>query len=149
MPTPIRRHDTLPVIEAAPFTAHLHHVSATTRLGWPVLALAAGLDLPTAEPVWRGTTPTITEHTAQCLWRLGPDVRSALASSFVAGAPSAYRLRYLLRRGWLPPTLAHHLGLSLDELRSVLSGRRPTVSRLVDLQIEALTLIRRPTLRAA
>lgn len=153
-PTPtfidVEPHDEPPpFVDAAPFAAHLRHVSAGSSLAWPVVALSAEVDLTEAEGLWRGTITQISPGTARRLWAVGPDLRGRLQRRFVDSGPTTRRVRHLLRHGWLPPALAHSVGLSLDELRGLVAGTTPRVSRLLDLQIQALSYAKRPSIRAA
>lgn len=129
-------------VEAAPFAAHLRHICAITRLPWPVLALAAEVPLEWGDALVNGTKgrplQTFPIPLAERIMSLSPDISSRLANRWVPAAGTARLLRQMLRSGWHPPALAHHCGLSLAELSSILRGA-PEVTNLVELRVRALS----------
>ncbi len=128
-------------VEAAPFAAHLRHISAVSRLPWPVLALAVGIPLSWGDALINGIKgqplQTLPSTLAESIMRLSPDIRSSLADHWVPAGGTRKRLRLLLHSGWHPPALAKHAGLSLPELSSILRDA-PNVTNLVELNVRAL-----------
>lgn len=99
-----------PWVEAAPFRAHLLHVSASTGIPWPVLAIHADVPQSLAARLLYGTgRRRLLRLPADCASRLlavTPDVAESLKKRRAPSSATARRLRELRRRGWTLPELA-------------------------------------------
>jgi hypothetical protein len=130
-----------PLVEAAPFAAHLGHIGSVSRLPWQVLALAANVPLAWGDALINGVSgrplKLVPAEIARRVLSLDEDIRARLAKQRVPADETAARLLYLLRSGWHPPALARRVGLSLLELSATLRGA-PQVARLTELTVAAL-----------
>lgn len=129
-------------VAAAPFRAHLDHVSACSGVHWSVLALHAGVHVAASRELMLGADTRrvafIPADMASRILALSPTTAHDLRSTLVSAAPAAAALRRLAGRGWSTGALAQRLRLSQDEVRSLLDGRSARVAALDDLRIRAL-----------
>ncbi len=130
-----------PMVQAAPFAAHLKYISSVIRLPWQVLVLAVGVPQRWGELLVNGVggtpLPVVPTGVAERILSLSEDIGTQLSSQQVDAEDTAERILFLLRSGWHPPALARVAGLSLLELSAVLRGT-PQVSRLTELRVLAL-----------
>ncbi|MFT3877232.1 MAG: hypothetical protein QM708_12530 [Propioniciclava sp.] len=125
-------------VDAAPFRAHLLHVSAATRLPWRVLAVHAGVPLKLAERVVaRPVGQKLPAVYATRLLRLtaadGPRIRTGQ----VWAAGTAALLTAMLAAGASPAALASMLGCTADHVVALASGSitRTTIEIALRVQV--------------
>lgn len=126
-------------VDAAPFAAHLAHLSNSTGLPWPVVAAHAGVPLRTAERLMAGRRRSrlrrIPRATAQQLFGVEPESLARLGLSAVAADASCRRVAALLGRGVPLLQLARQLGCSADLVARMADGSPATVSAEVALRV--------------
>ena len=129
-------------VAAAPFRAHLQHVSAVTATPWQVLALHAQLpvglvrDLLDVRPGRR--VHRIAPELAEQVWSVTPESVRGLADAHVPARSTRNTLRRLVAAGWTCRSLAHRLHVSLAQLDALVNGLLPEAPALLDLRLAAL-----------
>lgn len=119
-------------VDAAPFRAHLLHVSTIAGLPWQVVALSAGVSISTATSLVRGRNGRrvrrLPRHAAHLLWAVTPQNVTALSHTWVGGGRTRQRLAELARRGHDPHELAAQMGVPREVTTALLAGANGPVT---------------------
>ncbi|WP_232548548.1 hypothetical protein [Propioniciclava soli] len=119
-------------VDAAPFRAHLLHVSTIAGLPWQVVALSAGVSISTATSLVRGRNGRrlrrLPRHAAHLLLAVTPQNVTALSHTWVGGGRTRQRLAELARRGHDPHELAVHMGVPKEVTTALLAGANGPVT---------------------
>lgn len=115
-----------PWVDAAPFRAHLLHISASAGIPWSVIAVHAGVPQSLAARLVFGTgrrrLPRLPDDCARRLLAVTPESAQALRKTRTASAATTRRLRELRRRGWTQGELATACACSPAEVEALLNG---------------------------
>ncbi len=136
-------------VAAAPFRAHLNHVSAVTSTPWQVLALHAQLpvglvrDLLDVRPGRR--VHRIAPELAEQVWSITPEAVLELRHAVVPARSARLTLRRLVAAGWTCHSLARRLHVPLGQLDALVNGLLPEVPALLDLRLAALLATGEPS----
>jgi hypothetical protein len=129
-------------MEAAPFRAHVQHLMAVADL--PVSAVAVLTEVPArvlhqlVGSGGRRTSRRIHHEHATALYAVTPQTVRQLRHQRVGAAQTWSHLRRLRTEGWSDGELAQSLGLSLEELRSLVRLRTRRCTALTALLAAAL-----------
>lgn len=128
-------------VDAAPFAAHLAHLSDATGLPWQVAAAHAGLPQRTAERLLSGRRGLrlrrLPRRLAQRLLAIEPTDLLALGRLRVAAEPTIRRVAELVARGVPLHRLAEQLACTPDVVARLADGSPATVSAEVALRAKA------------
>lgn len=129
-------------VDAAPFRAHLSHLSEATGIWWPVLAIHAGVPTHLAARLLFGRGKRrlnrLPTDCARRLLALTPEVIAKLTKRRAPAAATVRRLHVLQRRGWTSSEICHALGCPTATIHDLLSGAVTTVSLIQAHSVTAL-----------
>ncbi len=114
-------------VDATPFRAHLMHLTFSTGLPWPAVAVASGLSLRLADRLLHARQGRrlrrIPPLAAIGLMAWSPVALDASARSWLPAYHSGRLARQLVGDGWDPGRLARFCQLEETELLALLTGR--------------------------
>lgn len=130
-------------IPAAPFRSHLLHECASAAVPWNIAALDAGLPVGLVQQLLDvrpgRRVERIAPELAHRVLTIDASSLARLATTMVESRVARTYAHGLLRSGWQATLIAHRARISFSELGALLRGHTPSVTRLLELRLIALS----------